>query len=118
MTALTEEQWEAARPLLQAALDQSEQGQTIEDVQRAISSGEAQLWIGERSAGVTEITIEINAWLFGGDAEESVAMLPSIEAFARTIGADRIVVAGGRPGWKRVLRSHGFETKEVLVKSL
>lgn len=85
----------------------------IEDVEAMVESGEAQLWLGEKSAAVTEIVKfprlkVMHLWLCGGDLREiTEVMLPRAEAFARVEGCDRLTT-GGRIGWDRVMKRHGF----------
>ena len=88
-----------------------------------IIAGRAVLWTGAASAMVTQIVTEasgkcIHAWLAGGDLREIIAMVPGIEAWARTSGCTHATVMG-RPGWARALRPQGYrqcgaELKKVL----
>jgi len=90
-----------------------QQTHDIEDVERMVSKGEAQLWLGQKSAAVTEIIQfpkckVLHLWLCGGDLREiTETMLPEAEAFARKEGCNRLTTAG-RIGWDRVMRTHGF----------
>lgn len=101
-----------------------QQTHLIEDVEALIESGEAQLWQGLDSAAVTEVVVYprlkvMHLWLCGGDMEEIVnVMLPEAEKQALAWGCDRMTT-GGRIGWNRVLRSHGFTPiAEVCAKDL
>jgi len=86
---------------------------SIEDVERMVADDEAQLWLGEKSAAVTEIVQfpkvkVLHLWLCGGDLKEiTEVMLPKAEAYARSIGCGRLTT-GGRIGWDRVMNKHGF----------
>ena len=86
---------------------------SIEDVERMVETGEAQLWQGQKSAAVTEIiqfprVKVLHLWLCGGDLREITEdMLPQAEAFARVEGCTRLTTAG-RIGWDRVMGKHGF----------
>lgn len=86
---------------------------SIEDVERMIEDEEARLWLGEKSAAVTEIIQfprmkVLHLWLCGGDLREiTEVMLPQAEAYARVIGCTRMTT-GGRIGWDRVMNKHGF----------
>ncbi|MEO1042832.1 MAG: hypothetical protein AAFX52_11120 [Pseudomonadota bacterium] len=115
---MTFDPWDQAAPFLQAALDQSRQRLSLEDVKAAVESGAAHLWLGQKSAAVTEQTMDTNAWLFGGDLEEAKSMLLSAEAFAAHQGCKTMTIWEGRPGWERVLKSLGYEKRTVLVKEL
>lgn len=85
----------------------------IEDVERMVADGEAKLWEGKRSAAVTEIIIfpkikVYHLWLCGGDMIEILEdMLPKALADAEANNCDR-VTTGGRIGWNRVMKEHGF----------
>ncbi len=86
---------------------------SIEDVEKMVADEYAQLWEGEKSAAVTEViqfprSKTLHLWLCGGDLKEiTEVMLPKAEEFAREIGCDRMTT-GGRPGWDRVMKRHGF----------
>lgn len=97
---------------IQRAL-QTQVTHSIEDVERMVETGEAQLWQGQKSAAVTEIIqfprIKVlHLWLCGGDLREITEdMLPKAERFARAEGCQRLTTAG-RIGWDRVMKKHGF----------
>lgn len=86
---------------------------TIEDVEALVESGLAQLWLGERSAAVTEIieqprSKDFSLWLCGGDLEEICEeMLPKAEEWAKAEGCTRFLTSG-RPGWDRVMKKYGY----------
>jgi hypothetical protein len=85
----------------------------IEDIEQALSNGEAVLWPGEKSAIVTEFVTypsgerASQVMSAGGDLAEILAMVPGMEAFARLNGCSRSIVEGRR-GWEKVLRSAGY----------
>lgn len=96
----------------------------IEDVERMILEDEAQLWLGEKSAAVTEIVQfpkckTLHLWLCGGDLREIIdVMLPKAEAFARQEGCTRLTTAG-RVGWDRVMKGQGFSpAASICAKDL
>lgn len=95
---------------------------TLGDVAKAIVDGKAQHWKGRRSEIVTEIqvfpTMKIcRIWLAGGEIKELVGeMLPSVEAWAKSKGCDRIQILG-RKGWVRVLKDYS-EPYSVLEKEI
>ena len=77
-----------------------------------IASGRAQLWAGRGAALVTERVCDagvhsLHVWLAGGELSEILALRPGIEAWARAQGCQFITI-DGRPGWARVLRTHGY----------
>lgn len=86
---------------------------TLDDVLAMIEAKDAQLWLGENSAAVTEIiqyprAKALHLWLCGGDMKEITdQMLPKAEAFARAEGCTKLTT-GGRKGWDRVMSRHGF----------
>lgn len=90
-----------------------QQTHDLADVEAMIDSGEAQLWLGDRSAAVTEIIVYprlkvLHLWLCGGDLAEIVeTMLPRAEKWAKAKGCSRLTT-GGRKGWDRVMSKHGF----------
>lgn len=71
-------------------------------------AGNARLWLGERSAAVTQIEEHprlkaLTVWLAGGDLGElKDVLLPQAEAFARAQGC-RFLAVTGRQGWARTL---------------
>ena len=97
---------------------------TLEDVVADISSGEAQLWTGQRSCMVTAITpFEgagekiCEAWLAAGALDEIEEAIPQLEAFARANGCTQAHVTG-RKGWVRALAPHGYEHWATIVRKL
>lgn len=99
--------------LLRSALAE---GQDWAEVQDRIDANTAQLWLGERSAIVTEIVGDaIHVWLGAGDLAELLNMRPLIEQAGREWGCKRATI-DGRLGWDRVFKPHGF--KRVLEKIL
>jgi hypothetical protein len=59
----------------------------------------------------------LNLLFCGGDYNELVEMLPSIEAFARAAECKRLY-GGGRKGWSRKLKHLGFEEEHMIRKEL
>lgn len=85
----------------------------IEDIEKMVADGDVQLWVGLKSAAITEVVNyplrrDLHLWLCGGDLREITEdMLPKAEAFARKEGCTRLTTAG-RIGWDRVMNKHGF----------
>lgn len=99
--------------LLRPALSE---GQEWAEVIERIQQDKAQLWLGERSAMVTEIVGDaIHVWLGGGDLSELLEMRPLVESAGREWGCRRATISG-RLGWDRALKPFGFE--RVLEKIL
>lgn len=113
-------EYDRARPWLLKALEF--EGDPEAELVAKLRAGHAQLWLGERSAMVTEVTEEpkgrtIHVWLAGGDLDEIVSLTPGIAAWGRMMGCKEATIEG-RAGWARVLKSHGFSGDAVLHKAL
>lgn len=114
MTTL-ERMWVRARPFIAEALEHARGTHELADLVKATMDGHVQLWVGERSAAITEILNfprkrGLNLFLVGGDLDEIRAAQPGIEAFARGHGCDFIMFSGrlsragrARSGWERSL---------------
>jgi hypothetical protein len=93
--------------MLLPAIAETNGTHTEDDVLVMLLAGKAKLWMGEKTAAITEFVTYpqmrvLNVWLAGGDLEE----LRKMEAeqfipFAREQGCKRIT-CGGRPGLSRV----------------
>lgn len=102
------DEWARCADWIAGALERAGGTHTVEDVREAVECGEMQFWPGERCALVTELMryprlLACNYFLVGGDMSEIVAMQPSVEAWARSQGCERMQCAG-RFGWRRVLK--------------
>ena len=116
-----EMQWIRCKPYIEDAI-QTQDSYTIKDVEDKISNGLFHLWAGKESALVTEFVIfpkhkVLNLLFCGGDYNELVEMLPSIEAFAKAAECKRMY-GGGRKGWSRKLKNLGFEEEHMIRKEL
>ncbi len=116
-----EMQWIRCKPYIEEAIE-TQDSYTIKDVEDKISNGLFHLWAGKESALVTEFVIfpkhkVLNLLFCGGDYNELVEMLPSIEAFARAAECKRLY-GGGRKGWSRKLKHLGFEEEHMIRKEL
>jgi hypothetical protein len=110
--------WDRCRAWLLPALLPQDGSET--QLLEAIITGQAQLWVGERCAMVTQCVPEpaglcIHAWLAGGDLEEIKAMVPGIEAWARAAGCDYATITG-RTGWLRALQPQGYSVAGSELK--
>lgn len=93
---------------LERALRHANEGDTIQDLERALATGAALLWHGERSALVTtRHGPDLHVWLGCGDIKELKAIAPGVFAHARAVGCTDITI-NGRAGWSRALRGLGF----------
>ena len=116
-----EMQWIRCKPYIEEALKYQD-SYTIDHVEDKISNGLFHLWAGKESALVTGFVIfpkhkVLNLLFCGGDYNELVKMLPSIEAFARAAECKRLY-GGGRKGWSRKLKHLGFEEEHMIRKEL
>lgn len=104
---IREQEFEAAKPYIEAALQYNCGTQELGDVKRQLESGEMQLIVGKKSAVVTQISAFpnktfINIVLAGGDLEELKGIAARIEDASREAGLDGVVIVGRR-GWGKVL---------------
>lgn len=103
---------------LEAALERSPGGYTLEDVIHAAQTGEVRLWPGHKSMAATETSKVFHVWLAGGDMGELLEMLKAAEAEHKARGFDLVTVSNARKGWERVLAPLGYEKRVMLVKEL
>lgn len=101
-----------------SALEYAEGTHSLDDVRRMILAGDAQLWLGARSAIVTEVASypsglkTVHYWLVGGAMSEVLDMQDRIDGWAKSIGCTR-ATACGRRGWERVLAQRGWRAAGV-----
>ena len=98
---------------LKKALEHAGEGYTLEDVRKEIAEGRAHLWNTEKSAAVTQI---LDVWLYGGELEDLPELERQATERAKACGIEQIIFWGGRKGWERVLKHHGYVEKTILVK--
>ena len=103
--------WPRVKEHILAALEYGGNTHGEEDVLTGINERKYQLWPGHRSAVVTEVIQyprlkAVRIWLAGGDLQELMGMERAISAWAKDIGASRIEIGGGRPGWERTLKDY------------
>ena len=102
---------------LEPALERSGNEHTLDDVDAALMANEAQLWVAPKSTAVTEITRDLNIWLYGGSLDDLEGLEASATAWAKAMGLDSISIEG-RKGWTRALKRLGYVEKTILVKDL
>ena len=95
---------------------------TLEDIEDGIENGQFQLWPASESIMITEVVTYpqkriMNLLFCGGDVEELLEMLPEFERFATYFGCSRLY-GGGRKGWQRFLKKHGFVEEHMIRKEL
>jgi len=112
--------WPAARKLILRSVEASDD--RIEDVERELGSGNAQLWICEGMAGVTQLLATKHGkqcfiWQLGGEwGSHALDLLGAVERWARLEGC--VSIEGNmRPGFERLLKDWRKHTV-VLRKAL
>ena len=118
------ENWARCRHWIEAALGKSDGFETIEDVQKMITTGQYQFWPGKKSAAISEVAnfarrkalIVVHA---GGDLKEILTDLePQMCAFAKSVGCNTIM-GNGRKGWERASAPAGYRFAWlVMMKEL
>jgi len=110
----------AFRPLFEAALD----GRLyrIEHLDALLASGRAQLWLGARSAIVTEVrqyptgARVVHGLVAAGALDEIVGtLIPRAEAWGRSVGC-RLAIIESRPGWVRKLKAAGYCIHQTTIR--
>lgn len=109
----------SAAPHIANALERSGNTHHLNDIYQLLLNKEAALFVGERSAVVTqEITLpvgrQLHFWLAGGDLEELVEIEADVEAAARQVGIKRFSIVG-RKGWRNKLPGYR-EAGVILTK--
>jgi hypothetical protein len=113
-------EWSRAKPLVERALKYAGGTHTAEDILDAILAKTMQLWMGERSAIVTEIMVypqltSCRIFLAAGQKAELRDVLRlKVEAFALEQGATRMEIIGRR-GWTRVLADAGYTPASAVI---
>lgn len=108
------EHWIKAREYLIPAIEQTKGTHNEDDIIRGLILGKYKLWLGDRSAIVTEF-VEYDSgkmktlhwFLVGGDMAELLEIKPKIEEWAKSQGCKRVSCAG-RKGWEKVLTDYEF----------
>jgi hypothetical protein len=90
------------------------------DVMPLLQTGKAQWFQHGMGVAVTELRDhprlrEVNVWLVAGRLADCLELQEPIEAWARRVGAHRIVGVG-RSGWARVGRSMGLTPTGVRLE--
>ena len=95
---------------------------TLADVEMALQSGDAQLWLSDDGLGaaVTEINTYPSGlkraviWLSAGRLESVVSMDEGFAELARNLGCSEVRLYG-RPGWGKALRENGWATDSIIA---
>lgn len=113
--------WPEVAPILNRAV-QVYNEHTLEEIFQSLLERKRQLWVtGRDKIDCVLITQIINekdqktcfVELYAGRGIESVRFLSDIEAWAKSIGCNRIRLSG-RKGWKRVLKN--YKLKKIILE--
>jgi len=112
---------ERCRPWLEKALQRTEGAYEWPDILDGLSTGHMQFWPAPEGAIVTQVVQSprlktLHVFLAGGDLEQVLDMVPSLEAFAEFNGCSALTM-DGRKGWQRVLKDW-TPTSIVMKKEL
>jgi len=87
-----------------------------------VASEAVQLWRSDNAAALTEIrpypsgAADLHGLVAAGDiGEVRDILVPQAETWARLIGCAGFVIES-RPGWAKLLKSQGFETRQLMVR--
>jgi hypothetical protein len=92
----------------------------IEDVMRALRTGDAQIWVENDSVVVTEVLVfpkrtVLRYWLAAGDMDDMLTLLPKLEQWGREQGATLAEMVGRR-GWRKEAAAHGYEAAATIYR--
>jgi hypothetical protein len=105
-------QWARFRDLFKASMEGG--FWTIEDLEQKIAHRRAFFFPGQSAAMVGEVVVfpgsakVLQVTWAAGDVEELLRMAPGVEAVARMMGCNGMLIEG-RPAWVRVLKPMGYE---------
>lgn len=110
------------KPFIQSAIEREDLRYTLEEIEEGISNHAYQLWSGKESAIITQVLSSegknvLNILLCGGSMKELLDELPQLEQFAKFFNCCSII-GGGRKGWIKVLKKHGFKQKFLIEKKV
>ena len=118
MSSLVED-FEFARPFIKEALKHSGDMHTPSQVLEKLKNGQAELFVGTKSAVVTQSLSNgrhLHFWLAGGDLEELKKIEQGVTNSARQRGFKKATIAGRR-GWLRTLDDY-TEAATIMLKKL
>lgn len=105
--------WDAVAAQLESALEYDDQHRTISEIRQGFMAGEYELFSTGKSALLVRThdvatSRVLDLFLAGGDLCEIVEdLVPQAEIFGRVSGCTFATI-GGRRGWLRALRRHGY----------
>jgi hypothetical protein len=113
------EAWSRSKPFLVDALAYAGL-QTIDDVLEEVEEGSALFYPVQDGAAVFKVgeypqKRVLLIWLYGGEMASNIkGVLEAAEFHARELDCTEITI-GGRRGWERVLKPHGFAHRGVVL---
>lgn len=113
--------FDVAWPWLRAALVRGEQPQfTRQVIEQKLSAQQAQLWLGEGGAILTELVIRngehfVHFWLAGGELRAVLELRPGIESWGRQQRCEFASIQG-RLGWVRLLKPVGYVREADMLR--
>ena len=117
---IAQDEIERCIPWIEDALEYNGQGVTLEDVLDGLQLSMYKLWAQDDGCCVTELKelpngCIVNIFLGAGSMSAIEKCVISIEAYAKCIGATKVVLFGRR-GWEKTfLRDRGFKTPWTLM---
>lgn len=113
------QKFDAARPLLQSALDRANGEYLLDDILEGVLDERLQLWTAPGFAGVTEVLNYprrrvVLVHLCAGELDAIRAAEGQLTRFAQIVGADAIRILGRR-GWAKALADYGYRESAVEV---
>ena len=105
------------RKWIEAALEYSGGTHDFEDIVAGLHRGVLQLWPTPRGCIVTEIVLYpqkkvLNVFLGGGELDQILDMHDNVISWAKAQGCSALSMSG-RPGWKKPLKKHGWQSQHV-----
>jgi hypothetical protein len=111
---------EKARPWIEAALEYGGGTHEWEDIVKSLCEGKMQLWVGDKSAAITEILSYpkkkvLHVFLAGGDMNELISMINDASEWGKLQKCVSMTISGRR-GWERVLGKVGWKAKMIVME--
>lgn len=99
--------------LIEPSLAFNGDAERLEELFQDVEQGRAIFLQGERSVLIVELIRDaegasFNIWIVGGELAEALTLTPGLEALARGAGSAFVSFRGGRKGWGRLMRRHGY----------
>ena len=94
------------------------------DIYEGIATGKLMLWPhpNQQAVFITELVDfpqyrAMNLLFLAGNMSECEEILEAVTTFAR-IAECKKIFGGGRPGWGRYAKKHGFKKERIISKTL